>query len=330
MKLNNFKMAMIFVVCFFINSVSVLANENDWKNLYVEYIKQVNDELSYESAIGISEPKFKLIYIDDDNIPELYVLGNSTASGDRICTYYDGKLTTLHLYNWGLSYIEKKNLFCDSGGQMDVYYDYVYKIENGKFVQLHKGNYGAEDNSNVQWDEINNEPIYKYYWNEVEVSKEEYAQMLSSVFNKNNAIAVDNAVGIDEIIRQISVFQDISQNGFEKPISIILNGNKLSFNQPSYIENGTSMVPMRAIFEALGAEVKYNSATKTITAQKDGTIIELVTGSSTAKINGRPMTLVANVENKNGYTMVPLRFVSEALGAEVNWNGESKTITINQ
>lgn len=112
-------------------------------------------------------------------------------------------------------------------------------------------------------------------------------------------------------------------------IKVILNGNEISFDQPPYIENGATRVPMRKIFESLGATVEYDANTKTITARKGSTIIELATGASTAKINGREMTLTSSVENKNGSTMVPLRFVSEALGAEVVWDGENKVITIN-
>ena len=112
-------------------------------------------------------------------------------------------------------------------------------------------------------------------------------------------------------------------------ISVVLNGNEISFEQPPYIENGATRVPMRKIFESLGATVDYNADTKTITAKKDNTVIELVTGASTAKIDGKETPLTASVENKNGSTMVPLRFVSEALGADVLWDGENKIITIN-
>lgn len=112
-------------------------------------------------------------------------------------------------------------------------------------------------------------------------------------------------------------------------ISIFINGKNLVCDIKPYIENGTTRVPMRVIFEALGAEVDYDTDTKTITVRKGSKIIKLVTGASTATINGREMTLTAPVENKNSSTMVPLRFVSEALGAEVNWNYDTRTITIN-
>ena len=59
-------------------------------------------------------------------------------------------------------------------------------------------------------------------------------------------------------------------------ISVVLNGNEISFEQPPYIENGATRVPMRKIFESLGATVDYDADTKTITAKKDNTVIELV------------------------------------------------------
>lgn len=111
-------------------------------------------------------------------------------------------------------------------------------------------------------------------------------------------------------------------------ISVLLNGNEINFETYPYIENGVTMVPIRAIFEALGAEVYYDAETKTIMASKGNTVVELVTGSENALINGERKELSAPIINKNGSTMVPLRFVSEALGAQVNWDTETKTITI--
>lgn len=129
-----------------------------------------------------------------------------------------------------------------------------------------------------------------------------------------------------------SVYKN-SLNPFEcddiKPITVTLNGNKLTFSENQYIESGTTMVPMRAIFEALGASVDYDTETKTITATKGSTVIKLFANSDTATVNGKEVTLTSPVANKNGTTMVPLRLVSEALGAEVSWDAETKVVTIN-
>lgn len=86
---------------------------------------------------------------------------------------------------------------------------------------------------------------------------------------------------------------------------------------------------MRTIFESLGAEVSWDSNTKTVTAAKDGTKISLTINATTANINGKTVPLSVPAKIINGNTMVPLRFVSESLSAAVNWDNETKTITIN-
>ncbi len=111
-------------------------------------------------------------------------------------------------------------------------------------------------------------------------------------------------------------------------IKVILNDNKLNFAQSPVIEKGTTLVPMRAIFEAMGASVEWDGATQTVTSVKSDTTISLTLNKETATVNGKDISLAVPAKLINGNTMVPLRFVGESLGAEVNWDGESKTITI--
>ena len=145
--------------------------------------------------------------------------------------------------------------------------------------------------------------------------------------NYNLKLVNDDVIIFYELKQRIGEIKDVVLKN--NSIKVILNGKELSFEQSPYIENGTTRVPMRYISEALGSEVNYNAQTKTITIRKGSTIIELITGSNKAKINGREMTLTTPVENRNGYTMVPLRFISEAFGAEVIWDETNKVITIN-
>lgn len=119
----------------------------------------------------------------------------------------------------------------------------------------------------------------------------------------------------------------LEDNGSQR-IKIKLNGKRLSFPQAPYMANDTTMVPMRAIFEALGAGVEYDAASQKITAQRNDVTIELVLGEKTAKKNGEGIALDAPAVTKNGNTMVPLRFVAEALQAQVDWDNASQTISI--
>ena len=99
---------------------------------------------------------------------------------------------------------------------------------------------------------------------------------------------------------------------------------------PAYQSKGTVMVPMRAIFEWLGAEVSFDSATGGITAKRGEQVVSLKAGSKTATVNGETKTMSTSAESRNGRTFVPVRFVAEAFGAEVKWYSASKTATVVQ
>nr|WP_062495944.1 copper amine oxidase N-terminal domain-containing protein [Paenibacillus sp. 32O-W] len=90
------------------------------------------------------------------------------------------------------------------------------------------------------------------------------------------------------------------------------------------------MVPMRGVFEALNAQIKWDGATQTVTATKGDTTIKLTIGNNYAYVNGQKVALTTEAIIVNGSTMVPLRFVAEALGAKVAWDGATKTAVITQ
>jgi hypothetical protein len=112
--------------------------------------------------------------------------------------------------------------------------------------------------------------------------------------------------------------------------SVVLDGRTLVFDVPPTIENGRTLVPLRAIFEALGAQIYWDASTQTVTAQKQSsnTVVSLTIGNQYAYINNDLVKLDVPAKIVNNRTLVPLRFVSEALGAEVAWNGETQRITI--
>lgn len=86
------------------------------------------------------------------------------------------------------------------------------------------------------------------------------------------------------------------------------------------IVDGRTLLPLRSLFESLGAEVNWNAKSNTVIATKGSTKVELTINSKTVKINGTKKTLDVPAKLINGSTMVPVRFVSEALGAKVEWN----------
>nr|WP_251035797.1 copper amine oxidase N-terminal domain-containing protein [Paenibacillus sp. ISL-20] len=111
-------------------------------------------------------------------------------------------------------------------------------------------------------------------------------------------------------------------------ISVLIDGVKLYTPQAPIMIQGRVMLPMRSIFEALDASVKWNQKTKTVTATKNGTTVILKINSKTATINNKTVALDVPAKNLKGNTMVPVRFVSEALGQKIGWNSKTKTVTV--
>jgi len=111
-------------------------------------------------------------------------------------------------------------------------------------------------------------------------------------------------------------------------VSVYIDGTKLDTDVPPVIVSGRTLVPMRAIFQALGATVSWDEATQTVTAVKGNTVISLVIGSLQARLGSQEVSLDVPAQLVKGRTMVPGRFVSQALGASVEWNESSRTVTI--
>ncbi|MTI69859.1 MAG: tetratricopeptide repeat protein [Firmicutes bacterium] len=115
----------------------------------------------------------------------------------------------------------------------------------------------------------------------------------------------------------------------EKPIRLKLNGQEVFYDTDPYISNGRTMVPLRGIFETLGATVGWDEKTSSIVAKKDDFLIKLKSGSNIAKINGKEVKLDVPVTIKNGRSHVPVRVAVEAFGGELGWNGNKKMVSMN-
>ena len=111
-------------------------------------------------------------------------------------------------------------------------------------------------------------------------------------------------------------------------IAVVVNGQALNFDQPPVMENGRALVPLRAIFEALGAEVGWDSDTQTVTAMKDDIVITLQIGSNILYKNEEKITLDVPAKTEGGRTLVPTRAVAESFGASVGWFESTQTVAI--
>ncbi len=132
--------------------------------------------------------------------------------------------------------------------------------------------------------------------------------------------------------------QSSSSQGGQAPISVALqigsasatvNGQPASLIAPAQIDSaGRTMVPFRFLGQALGATVSWDNASHTASYQLGSTDVAVTIGSTTATVNGQTVSLDAPAVIVDGSTMVPARFISEALGAHVGWDPSTQTVTI--
>lgn len=118
-------------------------------------------------------------------------------------------------------------------------------------------------------------------------------------------------------------------------VTVTLDGEALRFDVPPVLENERVLVPMRAIFEALGSKVDWDGASRTVTATAGADpstglsrLLKLTVGQKTAYLDGRPVELDVPARMVKGRTLVPVRFAAEALGAQVDWQAAARRVVI--
>lgn len=164
--------------------------QNAWKNCYIEYINSTQSRGTNAT--------YALVYIDWDEIPELYIDYGNNAAGGQICSfhYIEGK-ERFEVVDVGvevLNYIPKQGFILDSGGSMDYYYENVYYMEDGGFLKIFQGEITGYDD------------IYNYYMNGTKVTHEEYLSALDSCCSVMAACVVadeDDKVNKEQIVAML-------------------------------------------------------------------------------------------------------------------------------
>jgi hypothetical protein len=110
------------------------------------------------------------------------------------------------------------------------------------------------------------------------------------------------------------------------PVTVTLNGQQVQLNPAPIDRAGRVFVPLRGVFENLGATVVY--ANGQINATDHHHTVSLHVGSTDATVDGQPQTLDVAPFIIGASTFVPLRFISQSLGAHVNWDNNSRVVAI--
>ena len=114
----------------------------------------------------------------------------------------------------------------------------------------------------------------------------------------------------------------------EPQVTVYVDGNRIEFDVAPIIENGRTLVPVRYIFEALGADVQWIGEENRVVASKNDIAIDITIGSNVMYRNDAPIALDVPAKVTNGRTLVPARAVSEALDADVQWIAEDFCVVI--
>ncbi|MBO8170222.1 MAG: copper amine oxidase N-terminal domain-containing protein [Thermoanaerobacteraceae bacterium] len=131
----------------------------------------------------------------------------------------------------------------------------------------------------------------------------------------------------------IKTYREIGQlykkKGLEG-VKAFVNGKKPNFDVQPRVENGRTLVPFRALGEAFGALINWDAATQTVSFEKGDTLVQLPIGQTIALVNGQQYQLDVAAFIDNGRTLVPLRFIMEALNAKVDYLPDTQMVIVNE
>lgn len=136
--------------------------------------------------------------------------------------------------------------------------------------------------------------------------------------------------GKDPFFRMKDPVTSSDSQGAGYKYKVLLNGNYMTFSQPPINNSGRILVPMRGIFEALGAKVDWDDKLRLVTGTFDEKIIRLTVGESVATVDGSEVKLEVPAVIENGSTLVPLYFITESLDAQVKWDANTNTAIISK
>ena len=120
----------------------------------------------------------------------------------------------------------------------------------------------------------------------------------------------------------------LSSAVYAQDITVTVDGKNVEFDQPPVIENDRTLVPMRAIFEALGAQVEWDEESRTVTSVRDSHSVSLTIDSDIMTSGDEEIKLDVPAKIINDRTMIPVRAVSEAMDCIVDWDAQTQTVII--
>ncbi|MBQ9087035.1 MAG: hypothetical protein IJY47_07615 [Clostridia bacterium] len=165
----------------------------EWKTAYLDFIERRESEYAFDY-------RYALVYVDNDNIPELYAMGTCEADGDLICSYKNGRIIEQRLGRMlGGKYVEQSGTIMNQNGHMGQYYDNVYKLDENGFSQILNASY-TERYVSLENDEF--EIIKEYFIDGNPTTKDQYNVAINSCFDLSQAVEFYDAAVSYTVIKQ--------------------------------------------------------------------------------------------------------------------------------
>jgi hypothetical protein len=152
---------------------------------------------------------------------------------------------------------------------------------------------------------------------------EESGSVTDAVYVQKDAVR-SNVKNLNAYKKLGKLYEKLGKKG----LKLYVNGEEPTFEAAPFIQDGRTLVPFRAISEALKATVSWNPVERSVTVTRDGISVKLLIDSKTAYVDGKPVLLDVPAGIVKGNTVVPVAFISKALKAAVKWEAESKSVVI--
>lgn len=152
---------------------------------------------------------------------------------------------------------------------------------------------------------------------------DEQGSVTDAVYVQKEAVKA-NIKNLNSYKKLGKLFEKLGKKG----VFLYVNGEEPTLEVNPFIKDGSTLVPFRAISESLKAEVTWNAEERSVTVTRDGITVKLFIDSTTATVDGKEVTLEVPAAIVEGNTVVPVRFISEALKATVKWEEETKSVVI--
>ncbi len=194
-----------------------------------------------------------------------------------------------------IKHIDKGHYYAVSSAQNNAYEDIYIRKFDGKDLKYFKS---SLDNS---------------------ATKSDFDTFMSTLKEKQKLVSQDLEEIVDYTNKGKDIFAALTP-------ALYLNYTRIDIDPVNI--NGRNLVPLRALTEAMGATVEWNGKNQGITINKDNTVVKLTLNSKYASVNDKPVDLDVPATSINGTTFVPVRFIAESFGYDVDWSDRAKTMDV--